>query len=96
MRGARNKTQNLWHALQHLQLTRTGSGFVACVEGAVFEPAVSWVKSVAEMTSTVTVSSGGVDKGFAATESTVSVGATANWGWQMWHQYWVEERIKFY
>jgi glycyl-tRNA synthetase len=19
-----------------------------------------------------------------------------NWGWQMWHQYWVEERIKFY
>lgn len=20
----------------------------------------------------------------------------ANWGWQMWHQYWVEERIKFY
>jgi glycyl-tRNA synthetase len=20
----------------------------------------------------------------------------ANWGWQLWHQYWVEERIKFY
>lgn len=20
----------------------------------------------------------------------------ANWGWQMWHQYWVEERIRFY
>ena len=20
----------------------------------------------------------------------------ADWGWQMWHQYWVEERIKFY
>ena len=20
----------------------------------------------------------------------------SNWGWQMWHQYWVEERIKFY
>jgi glycyl-tRNA synthetase len=20
----------------------------------------------------------------------------ANWGWQMWHKYWVEERIKFY
>src|SRR5207247_9098708 len=19
-----------------------------------------------------------------------------NWGWQMWHQYWVEERIRFY
>jgi glycyl-tRNA synthetase len=20
----------------------------------------------------------------------------ANWGWQLWHQYWVEERLKFY
>jgi len=20
----------------------------------------------------------------------------ANWGWQMWHQYWVEERVRFY
>src|SRR5207248_542689 len=20
----------------------------------------------------------------------------ANWGWQLWHQYWVEERIRFY
>jgi glycyl-tRNA synthetase len=20
----------------------------------------------------------------------------ANWGWQMWHQYWVEERLRFY
>ena len=21
---------------------------------------------------------------------------SANWGWQAWHQYWVEERVRFY
>ena len=31
LRGARNEAQNFRQALQHLQLTRTGRGFVARV-----------------------------------------------------------------
>ena len=44
------------------------------------------------------------DEAIEAISSSVATPATkghpgepqANWGWQLWHQYWVEERIKFY
>ncbi len=44
------------------------------------------------------------DEAIEAISSTVATPASkdhpgepqANWGWQLWHQYWVEERIRFY
>src|SRR5215831_1212158 len=44
------------------------------------------------------------DEAVEAISNTVATPATKghpgepqpNWGWQLWHQYWVEERIKFY
>ncbi|HEU6449068.1 MAG TPA: glycine--tRNA ligase [Verrucomicrobiae bacterium] len=29
-------------------------------------------------------------------QSRLTSAATDNWGWEVWHKYWVEERIKFY
>jgi glycyl-tRNA synthetase len=42
------------------------------------------------------IRSSGHESAHSESQSGFTSAATDNWGWQAWHQYWVEERVRFY
>ena len=42
------------------------------------------------------IRSSGRESAHSESQSGFTSAATDNWGWQAWHQYWVEERVRFY
>ena len=42
------------------------------------------------------VRSSGRESAHSENQSGFTSAATDNWGWEAWHQYWVEERVRFY
>ncbi|MGH7988696.1 MAG: glycine--tRNA ligase [Limisphaerales bacterium] len=42
------------------------------------------------------ICSSGRESAHSENQSRLTSAATDNWGWEAWHKYWVEERIKFY
>ncbi|HZL12892.1 MAG TPA: glycine--tRNA ligase, partial [Verrucomicrobiae bacterium] len=49
-----------------------------------------------KVASAAEIRSSGRESAHSENQSRLTSDATDNWGWEAWHKYWVEERVKFY